>query len=88
MKITQEEIGLKIKSFIQENFIFNGQDIDSKESLLGSGTIDSTGILEVISFLEQTFEVQFEDKELVAENFDSIAKIESFMFQKLSGAGS
>jgi acyl carrier protein len=87
MKITQEEIGLKVKSFIQENFIFNGQDIGSEESLLGSGTIDSTGILEVISFLEQAFGVQFEDKELVAENFDSIAKIQSFMFHKLAGEG-
>jgi len=87
MKITQEEIGLKVKSFIQENFIFTGQDLGVEESLLGSGTVDSTGILEVISFLEQTFEVQFEDKELVAENFDSIAKIQFFMFRKLAGEG-
>ncbi len=87
MKISQEEIGLKVKSFIQENFIFTGQELGVEESLLGSGTVDSTGILEVISFLEQTFEVQFEDKELVAENFDSIAKIQSFMFHKLGGAG-
>ncbi len=87
MKITQEEIGLKVKSFIQENFIFTGQELGVEESLLGSGTVDSTGILEVISFLEQAFEVQFEDKELVAENFDSIAKIQSFMFRKLAGAG-
>ena len=88
MKITQEEIGLKVKSFIQDNFIFNGQDIDSEVSLLGSGTIDSTGILEVISFLEETFGVRFDDKELIAENFDSIAKIQSFMFHKLGDAGS
>jgi acyl carrier protein len=87
MKTTQEEIGLKVKSFIQENFIFDGQNLDSEASLLGSGTIDSTGILEVISFLEQTFGVHFEDKELVAENFDSIAKIQSFMFHKLASAG-
>ena len=85
MKITREEIGLKVMSFIKENFIFTGQDINPEESLLGSGTIDSTGILEVISFLEQTFGVQFEDKELVAENFDSVAKIQSFMFHKLAG---
>jgi len=88
MKITQEEIGLKVKNFIQDNFVFNGQDIDSEASLLGSGTIDSTGILEVISFLEETFGVRFDDKELIAENFDSIAKIQSFMFHKLGDAGS
>jgi acyl carrier protein len=87
MRTTQEEIGLKVQSFIQENFIFDGKNLDSEESLLGSGTIDSTGILEVISFLEQTFGVHFEDKELVADNFDSIAKIQSFMFHKLAGLG-
>jgi acyl carrier protein len=84
MKITHEEIGQKVKSFIQENFIFNGKDIDPELSLLGSGTIDSTGILEVISFLEQTFEIQFDDKELIADNFDSIVKIQSFISNKLA----
>jgi len=88
MNTTKEEIGLKVKGFIQENFIFNDKVLDPQESLLGSGTIDSTGILEVISFLELTYGIHFEDNELVANNFDSIAKIQSFMMQKLGGAGS
>lgn len=88
MNIAREDIGQKVKSFIQENFIFNSKELDPEESLLGSGTIDSTGILEVISFLEQTYGIHFEDKELVAQNFDSIAKIQSFMMHKLGDAGS
>jgi acyl carrier protein len=83
MKVTEEEIGLKVTSFIQENFIFSGKALGADESLLGSGTIDSTGILEMINFLEQTFAVQFDDNELVADNFDSISKIQSFMIRKL-----
>ncbi len=87
MKITQEEVGQKVKQFIQENFVFNGQDIDPEKSLLGSGTIDSTGILEVISYLEQTFNLQFDDRELVSENFDSITKIQTFIMRKTAAAG-
>ena len=85
MMITREELGLQIKNFIQENFIFNGKDLDEHTSLIGSGTIDSTGIIDVISFLEQTFGIVFEDDELVAQNFDSVAKITSFMLLKLAG---
>jgi acyl carrier protein len=88
MMITREELGLQIKNFIQENFIFNGKDLDEKASLIGSGTIDSTGIIDVISFLEQTFGILFEDDELVAENFDSVAKITSFMLRKLAAGES
>jgi len=84
MKITSEELELQVKNFIQENFIFNGQPLDPSTSLIGSGTVDSTGIIDVIGFLEQTFEVVFEDDELTAENFDSVAKITSFMQRKLN----
>ena len=86
MAITSEELGTQIKEFIQENFIFDGRTIDAETSLIGSGTIDSTGIIDVIGFLEQTFGIVFDDDELIAENFDSIAKIQAFMFRKLSSA--
>ena len=85
MQITAEELGKQIKNFIQENFIFDGKDIAPETSLIGSGTIDSTGIIDVIGYLEQTFGILFEDDELVAENFDSIAKIQGFMLRKLAG---
>lgn len=84
MTITPEELGTQIKNFIQENFIFNGKDLEPDTSLIGSGTIDSTGIIDVIGFLEQTFGILFDDDELIAENFDSIAKIQAFMLRKLS----
>jgi acyl carrier protein len=73
----------KIHSFIQSNFIFDETKIlKDDESLLGSGVIDSTGILELISYLEKEFSIRFEDNELIGENFDSVAKIISFLEKK------
>ena len=73
----------KIHSFIQSNFIFDDKKVlKDDESLLGTGVIDSTGVLELISYLEKEFSVRFEDNELVGENFDSVAKIITFLERK------
>lgn len=77
----------KIHSFIQSNFIFDEKKVlKDDESLLGAGVIDSTGVLELISFLEREFEVHFEDNELVGENFDSVEKIVKFLESKKAAA--
>jgi acyl carrier protein len=57
--------------------------LDEEESLLGSGIVDSTGILELIAYLEETYQLKFRDDELVADNFDSVAKISAFVSRKL-----
>lgn len=77
----------KVYNFIQSNFIFDERKkLQDDESLLGSGTIDSTGILELISYLEKEFSITFDDNELVGENFDSISKIVSFLQKKKNTA--
>ncbi len=77
----------KVYNFIQSNFIFDERKkLQDDESLLGSGTIDSTGILELISYLEKEFSITFDDNELVGENFDSIVKIVSFLQKKKNAA--
>jgi acyl carrier protein len=79
-----EEIGTRVNSFIGKNFLFDeSKKVPEHESLLGSGVIDSTGILELIAFLEQEYNVKFEDNELVAENFDSINNIKAFLAKKI-----
>jgi acyl carrier protein len=81
-----EELRERVQTFIQENYLFDpAKRVGDEESLLGSGIVDSTGILELISFLEETCVVKFRDSDLVADNFDSVNKIVSFMSQKLSG---
>jgi acyl carrier protein len=75
----------KVHTFIQTNFIFDENIvIDDNVQLLGSGIIDSTGILELISFLEKEFSIVFEDQELVGENFNSINSIVAILQRKIS----
>jgi acyl carrier protein len=79
------EIGQTVNKFISKNFLFDeSRKVPEADSLLGSGIIDSTGVLELIAFLEQEYKVKFEDQELVAENFDSINNIKSFISRKIS----
>jgi acyl carrier protein len=76
----QEQIRTEVHDFIKTNFIYSDKKkLSDDESLLGSGVIDSTGVLELIAFLEGRFQVKFADNELVADNFDSVTKIVSFI---------
>ena len=85
--MTQEDIRTQVHEFIQRNFLFDDKKtLADDQSLLGSGVVDSTGILELISFLEDTCRVKFDDSELVADNFDSVNKIAQFLNKKLSQA--
>jgi acyl carrier protein len=78
-----EQIRTKVHQFIRKNFMFDDkQTLGDDQSLLNSGVVDSTGILELISFLEESCEVKFNDNELVADNFDSVNKISMFVSQK------
>jgi len=75
----------EIRKFIEENFILEGEDnLGDEDSLLEKRIIDSTGILEVIAFLEETYKFKFEDEELVPENLDSIKNISQFVQNKLN----
>lgn len=77
----------QILGYIRENFLFgDGQDIQLTQSLLGSGIIDSTGILELVTFIEETFGLQVADAEMVPSNLDSISQISDFIRRKQGGA--
>lgn len=73
-----------IMNFIKENFIEGRSEIILKEdqSLLDSGIIDSTGILELVMFIEEKFSITIDDEELIPENLDSINNIVNFLKQK------
>jgi acyl carrier protein len=81
----KDGIAGKVEDFIRENFIFDNTDnFVRNQSLLETGVIDSTGVLSLIMFLEETFEVSIEDEELIPANLDSVDKIANFMEKKLS----
>jgi acyl carrier protein len=77
----------EIRDFIITNFIFGDaaalQDKDDT-SFLDSGIIDSTGMLELVMFLEQTYDIKIEPEEMVPENLDSVNKVAQFLSRKLA----
>ena len=78
-----DDVAKEIENFIKSNYLLDESEVlDHNQSLLGSGIIDSTGILELITFLEGRFGVSFEDRELTAENFESIGRIVTFLGEK------
>jgi acyl carrier protein len=76
----------QIQDFIIENYLFGEPDngLQHTDSLLDKGIIDSTGVLELVSYLEETFEIQVEDEELIPENLDSIANVTEYVLRKQS----
>lgn len=72
-----------IRMFVVENFLF-GEDGALKDdtSFLKEGILDSTGILQLVSFIEQQYEIAVGDDELVPENLDSIDKVSFFVDKK------
>jgi len=79
-----EGIKLEVRNFVVENFLFgNANGLEDDTSFLEAGILDSTGVLEVVAFLEQQFGVRVDDDELTPENLDSIASIGAFVSRKL-----
>ena len=73
----------QIRDFIIENFLFgNANGLQDDTSFLEEGIIDSTGVLELVTFLEETYEIQVEDEELIPENLDSIDNVTAYLARK------
>ena len=82
--MTDSRIREIVHEFIRKNFLFDDHRIlQDEESIFAAGIVDSTGILELIAFLEEHFRIQFGDDELVRDNFDSVARIASFVSKKI-----
>jgi acyl carrier protein len=77
------QIREELKQFVIDNFMF-GQDGALKEddSFLEKGIMDSTGLLELIAFLETTYRIKISDDELVPGNLDSIGNITGYLKSK------
>lgn len=73
----------RVRQFIETNFyIADRSQLLDDTSLLDKGMVDSTGILEVVAFLEAEFGVQVEDTEILPENLDSISRIAAYVARK------
>jgi len=72
-----------IRGFIVENFLFGEEaGLQDDSSFLEEGIVDSTGIMQLVSFLQEQYRIAIEDEELIPDNLDSIRKITSFIEEK------
>lgn len=73
-----------IRTFIIDNFLFGDTASmpDDNASLLEGGVLDSTGVLELVGFIEESWEIEMTDEEIIPDNLDSVFKIAAFVMIK------
>jgi acyl carrier protein len=83
-----ESIEKELREYIVETFLFGqgGEDLKNDDSLLEMGIVDSTGVLEIVAFLDEKWQLTVEDEELIPENFDSIGRLVAFIEKKMAQA--
>jgi acyl carrier protein len=81
------QIEPQILQYLAENFLFsdNGYELEDEASFLEEGIVDSTGVLELVMFVEETFGITVQDEEIVPQNFDSVAQLAAYVRRKLTG---
>jgi acyl carrier protein len=74
----------QIRHFILENFLYtsNEEKLNNDDSFLEEGIVDSTGILELLMFVEETFGIEVEDEEVLPDNFDSVERLTRYVRMK------
>lgn len=79
-------IRAQVREFLQQNFLFDGDvsEIGDDDSLLERGIVDSTGVLELVLFAEETYGITVDHADLLPENFDSISSLAAYVALRLS----
>lgn len=81
------DIKRQVRDFIANNFMMGGEaDFGDEASFVDNHIIDSTGFLELIMYLEETFHIQVADAEMVPDNLDSLSNIERYVQRKCAAA--
>ena len=82
----QSDIREAVRSFLAENFLFREgmESLGDDDSFLGAGIIDSTGVLELIFFLENGFQIKVADEDMLPENLDSVRAVTAYVQRKLA----
>lgn len=80
----RQEVDSKLVQYFASNFPLGGDvsALDPGASLLEAGVIDSTGVLELLSFIESEFDLVVPDEDLVPENFDSLDAIGRYIAER------
>jgi acyl carrier protein len=78
----------QIHDYIVANFLFDTGDVKDDTSLIGQGVLDSTGVLEMVLFLEERLSLSVSDEEVLPEHFDSVDALVAFVTAKMGTDGS
>lgn len=79
------EFKKEIKEFVLENFLFgDGEMLKEDTDFFKKGIIDSTGILELICFLEESFDITIEDDDITQKNFSSVNSVNNYLTKKIT----
>lgn len=75
-----------LRDYIAQNILFapDGFAYSDDDSFLDNGILDSTGVVEVVSFIEDHFKISVEDSEITPQNFDSISNLAAYVSGKLN----
>jgi acyl carrier protein len=78
----------EIRQFVVDNFLYGRDDhtLGDDVSFLEKGIIDSTGVLELVSFIEEKYNVSVDDEELIPDNFDTLNNISSYVVKKMGNS--
>ena len=82
------KVKTRVRDFLVENFFApEGDALADEASLVREGIMDSTGVLELALFLEETYDIQVEDGDFLPENLDSLQAVEDFVLRKKAAGG-
>jgi acyl carrier protein len=86
MTATKTDTKAQVRAFINENFIMGAKTVafSDTDSFMDRHLIDSTGFLELVTWLEETFGIRVEDAEMVPENLDSLDAVDAYVARKLA----
>jgi acyl carrier protein len=77
----------QVRLFITDNYLYGQEkNFDDGDSFLEHGIIDSTAVLELVAFLEESYGITVEDDELTPDNLDSVSSVSAYLRRKLNGA--
>lgn len=86
MAANETEVRKKLKEFISNNFLLGKglSDLKDGASFLDTGIVDSTGVLEIVGFLQDAWEINVPDEELLPDNLDSVDNLTAYVLKKLA----
>jgi acyl carrier protein len=89
MPVTEAKIINDTRAYITENFLYARPNyvVAQDEHLLEKGVVDSMGMVELITFLQDQFDVEPADDEITEENFATLQRIAGFVVRKLAARG-